>query len=188
MSILKVPVNGDDNHQGNRNAAITLVEYGDYQCPHCRRAYPLVKRLLEEKGEELNFVFRNFPLKKIHPLAFSAAVSAEAAGKQKKFWEMHDVIFENQNKITAHFLLILAGEIGLDIAQLERDLQSEEIRIKIENDFYSGILSGVNGTPSFFINGSRLLAYDETYESLLNAIVLESNKLNGWSKSARQSR
>jgi protein-disulfide isomerase len=170
MSILTIPVNTDDHHQGNIDAAITLVEYGDFQCPHCRRAYPLVKRLLEEKGEELNFVFRNFPLKKIHPLAFSAAASAEAAGKQEKFWEMHDIIFENQNKITAHFLIILAGEIGLDTAQFELDLQSEEIRTKIEEDFNSGILSGVNGTPSFFVNGSLLLTYDETYESLLNAI------------------
>ena len=93
MSKLNIPANADDHHQGNLNAAITLVEYGDFQCPQCRRAYPLVKRLLKEKGKELNFVFRNFPLNKIHPLAFSAAVSAEAAGKQNKFWAMHDLIF-----------------------------------------------------------------------------------------------
>ena len=159
------------------NAAITLLQYGDFQCPNCRRAYPLIKKLLEEKGEELDFVFRNFPLKKIHPLAFSAAASAEAAGKQERFWEMHDLIFENQNKLTAHFIRSLAEKIGLNIAQFEQDSQSEEIRTKIEKDYDSGILSGVNKTPSFFVNGSLLLTYDETYESLLNAILFESKKV-----------
>ncbi len=90
---------------------------------------------------------------------------------------MHDIIFENQNKITAHFLLILAREIGLNVEQFELDLQSEEIRTKIEKDCNSGILSGVNKTPSFFLNGSQLLTYDETYESLLNAIQFESKQL-----------
>jgi protein-disulfide isomerase len=174
MPTLTIPVNADDHQQGNINATITLIEYGDFQCPHCRRAYPILKRLLEEKGQELHFVFRHFPLTKQHPLAFSAAVSAEAAGKQGKFWEMHDLIFENQQKIAAHFIMLLAEGIGLDIAQFELDLQREEIRAKIERDFNSGVLSGVNRTPSFFLNGSLLLTYDETYESLLDAIQLES--------------
>jgi protein-disulfide isomerase len=174
MSNLTVPVNANDHHFGNINSVITLVEYGDFQCPHCRRAYSLTKRLLEEKAEDIHFVFRNFPLQKIHPLAFSAAVFAEAAGKQGKFWEMHDIIFENQNKISAHFLMLLAEEIGLNTVQLERDLQSEEIRSKIEKDLVSGIHSGVNRTPSFFLNGSLLLTYDETYESLLNAVLEET--------------
>jgi protein-disulfide isomerase len=177
MSILTIPINAGDHHQGNINAVITLVEYGDFQCPNCRRAYPLVKRLLKEKGDELNFVFRNFPLTSIHPLAFSAAVSAEAAGKQGKFWEMHDLIFENQHKITAHFIMLLAEGIGLNITQFEQDLQSEEIRTKIEKDFNSGILSGAKKTPSFFLNGSLLLTYDETYESLLGAIFTASKSL-----------
>src|SRR6185436_7930459 len=108
MSILKFPINDADHHKGNRSAGITLVEYGDFQCPYCRRAHPLVKRLLGEKGDELHFVFRNFPLRKIHPYAYAAAAAAESAGKQEKFWEMHDLIFENQNKITPRFLLLLA--------------------------------------------------------------------------------
>jgi protein-disulfide isomerase len=177
MSILKIPVSAGDHHQGNINAAITLVEYGDFQCPHCRRAYPIIKRLLEEKENEINFVFRNFPLKKIHPLAFSAAVGAEAAGRQNKFWEMHDLIFENQNKLTAHFMAELAREIGLNIMQFELDSQKEDIRTKIERDFDSGVLSGVNQTPSFFLNGYLLLTYDETYESLTDAILIESKKV-----------
>jgi protein-disulfide isomerase len=174
MSALKPAVNSRDHHHGNVNAAIILVEYGDFQCPYCRRAHPLVKRLLEEEGDDLHFVFRNFPLTKIHPLAYAAAVAAEAAGKQGKFWEMHDLIFENQNKLTSKFLLLLAKNIGLDLDQFAKDSDSEEILNKIDNDFESGIRSGVNQTPTFFLNGSRVLTYDETYESLLNAVRLES--------------
>jgi protein-disulfide isomerase len=177
MAILSIPVNVDDHHKGNINAAITLVEYGDFQCPHCRRAYPLLKRLLYEKGHELHFVFRHFPLRKIHPFAFSAAVGAEAAGKQGKFWEMHDLVFENQHKLAAHFMMLLAEEIGLDIAQFEQDLQQEEIRAKIENDFNGAVLSGANRTPSFFLNGYLLSIQDDGYESLLNAVYpLQNHK------------
>lgn len=174
MSVLKLAVNPADHHQGNANAAMTLVEYGDFQCPYCRRAHPLVKRLLLEKGDELHFVFRNFPLRKIHPHAYSAAVTAEAAGKQNKFWQMHDLIFENQNKITPNYLLFLAVSIDLDLAQFARDSKSEDIRNKIETDFESGIRSGVNQTPSFFLNGRRILTYNETYDSLLEAVQMES--------------
>src|SRR5262245_553479 len=125
--MLRLPINSDDHQLGNINAAITLVEYGDFQCPYCRRAHPLVKRLLKEKGDELHFVFRNFPLTKIHPLAFSASASAEAAGKQDKFWEMHDLIFENQNKLTKSFLLSLAERLNLDLVQFARDLKSNVV-------------------------------------------------------------
>ena len=173
MSALRLPVNSDDHHLGNVNAAITLVEYGDFRCPYCRRAHPLVKRLLKEKGDELHFVFRNFPLTKIHPLAFPAAAAAEAAGKQNKFWEMHDMIFVNQNKLTNRFLLSSAETLGLEPVQFARDLTSKEIKNKIEMDFESGIRSGVNGTPTFFLNGSPVVQYDETYESLLDAFQSE---------------
>jgi protein-disulfide isomerase len=177
MSILTIPVNAGDHHLGNINAAIIMVEYGDFQCPHCRRAYPLIKRLLKEKGEELYFVFRNFPLSKIHPMAFSAAIGAEAAGRQGKFWEMYDLIFQNQHKLTAHFMMLMAEEIGADVAQFEADSQSVEIREKIERDFNGGILSGVNKTPSFFVNGVLLRSYDESYQSLLDAIVKRSGEV-----------
>jgi protein-disulfide isomerase len=174
MSVLKVAINSADHHQGNVNATITLVEYGDFECPYCRRAHPLVKRLLKERGNELHFVFRNFPLRKIHPHAYMSAIAAEAAGKQGKFWEMHDLIFENQNKLSKDYLLSLADDMDLDLAQFAIDSKSEEILSKIERDFDSGIRSGVNGTPTFFLNGSPVLTYDETYESLLDAILLES--------------
>src|SRR5678815_268034 len=105
MSVLKLAINSADHHAGNVKADITLVEYGDFQCPYCRRAHPLVKRLLKEKGEVLHFVFRNFPLREIHPHAYISAVTAEAAGKQGKFWQMHDLIFENQDKLSKTCLL-----------------------------------------------------------------------------------
>jgi protein-disulfide isomerase len=174
MSVLKLAVNPADHHEGNVSAAITLVEYGDFECPYCRRAHPLVKRLLKEKGNELHFVFRNFPLRKIHPHAYMSAIAAEAAGKQGKFWEMHDLIFENQDKLSKDYLLSLADDMGLDLAQFAIDSKSEGILSKIERDFESGIRSGVNGTPTFFLNGSPVLTYDETYESLLDAVLLES--------------
>jgi protein-disulfide isomerase len=174
MSKLKLAVNANDHHLGNVNATITLVEYGDFQCPHCRHAHPFIKRLLRERNNDLHFVFRNFPLQEVHPQAYAAAITAETAGKQDKFWEMHDLIFENQDKLNTKFLLSLAENIDLDMKQFAKDFKSEELQNKIETDFESGIRSGVNGTPTFFINGNKLLTYDETYESLLDAVVLES--------------
>ena len=174
MSTLKPAVNSSDHHHGNVNATITLVEYGDFECPYCGRAHPLVKRLLKEKGNEVHFVFRNFPLQEIHPHAYASALAAEAAGNQGKFWEMHDMIFENQDKLNTSYLLSLAEGLGLDLAQFTKDLKSDKVQSKIEADFESGIRSGVNGTPTFFLNGSPVLTYDETYESLLDAIQLES--------------
>ena len=173
MSLLKLAVNSADHHSGNMNATITLVEYGDFECPHCRIAHPLVKRLLKEKGNEILYVFRNFPLREVHRHAYKAAIAAEAAGKQGKFWEMHDLIFENQDKLNTRYFLSLAKIIGLDLVQFTIDSENEELLNKIETDFESGIRSGVNGTPSFFLNGSRLLTYDETYESLLDAVLLQ---------------
>ena len=174
MSKLKLPVNSADHHEGNINAGIILVEYGDYQCPYCGRAYPLIKRLLKERGNDIHFVFRNFPLSEIHVHALAAAIAAEAAGKQDKFWEMHDRIFENQDLLADDFLLSSAQSLGLDMKQFKMDSKSEELQKKIESDFDSGVRSGVNGTPSFFLNGAKLLTYDETYKSLYEAIQSES--------------
>lgn len=170
MSALQSLVITDDHHQGNINAPIALVEYGDYQCPYCKRAHPLVKRLLKESGDHFYFVFRNFPLRKVHPLAQSSAISAEAAGKQGKFWQMHDLIFENQHRLSHPYLLLLAKSLGLDPVQFEIDSKSSVLLNKIEADFAGGMRSGVNRTPTFFVNGSRLISYDETYKSLADAI------------------
>src|SRR4051812_34154941 len=110
---LRPPVTADDHIQGNVNAAIELVEYGDYQCPYCGRAYPIVKKLQEQMGESMKFVFRNFPLEKIHPLATRAAIITESAALQGKYWEMHDVIFENQKRINVD-LEKYAERLGID--------------------------------------------------------------------------
>ena len=174
MSVLKLAVNGEDHRLGNVDAGIILVEYGDFECGGCRRAHSLIKRLLAEKGGELQFVFRHFPLRMFHPNAYGSAVAAEAAGKQGKFWEMHDLIFQNQKRLNANFLFTLADKINLDMDQFTLDMKSDKISRKIENDYESGIRSGVNGTPTFFKNGFRLLAYDQTYDALLQAVLVES--------------
>lgn len=170
MAKLKPAVSEKDHQTGNLKAPVTLVEYGDYQCPYCGRAYPLLKRLLEEKGTAVHFVFRNFPLQEIHPMALSAALAAEAAAVQEKFWELHDLIYEHQQELTTRRLLDWALGLGLEEKQFARDWQSEATLSKVESDFESGVRSGVNGTPTFFVNGEKLATYDETYESLLWAI------------------
>jgi protein-disulfide isomerase len=173
MAKLTPPVNVKDQQTGNTDASVTLVEFGDYQCPHCGHAYPLLKRLLAEKGNEFRFVFRNFPLQESHPAAFMAALAAEAAGKQDQFWPMHDLIFENQSNLHGHAFVDFAEKLQLNLQQFGADWKSRDIVNKVEADFESGIRSGVNGTPAFYINGERL-NYDGTYESLLNAVEEQS--------------
>ena len=112
-------------------------------------------------GADLKFVFRNFPLSEIHPDAFNAAVAAEAAGLQGKFWEMHDIIFENQQELDLESLFLYAKKIGLDVKRFKNDMQKDTLANKVEQDFESGVRSGVNGTPSFFINGKK---YDGDWE------------------------
>src|SRR5436190_16973129 len=121
--MLRPIVSDKDHTQGNNEAAIVLVEYGDYQCPHCGKAYPIVKRMQEKLGDQLKFVFRNFPLTKIHPEATIAAVATEAAALQGKYWEMHDIIFENQDQVDKDSLLDYARELGLDIRQFKKDIE-----------------------------------------------------------------
>ena len=155
MSKLKPAVNSKDHFQGNENAVIELVEYGDYQCPHCGRAYPIIKSIQEKMGDDLKFVFRNFPLAQIHPNAVHAAIATEAAGLQGKFWEMHDFIFEHQSREDDSSLVRYANILKLNVQQFEADFEKQELAQKVDDDFESGVRSGVNGTPSFFINGEK---------------------------------
>jgi protein-disulfide isomerase len=155
MAELKPAVNSKDHIQGENTAPLELVEYGDYQCPHCGHAYPIIKNLQRSLGADLKFVFRNFPLAEMHPDAFNAAVAAEAAGLQQKYWDMHDIIFENQQELNLESLFLYAKTIGLDAVRFKNDIQKNELSTKVEEDFESGIRSGVNGTPSFFINGKK---------------------------------
>ena len=152
---LKPSVSTTDHAQGNDNADLVIVEYGDYQCPYCGAAYPVLKELMKEFGSQVKFVFRNFPLSEMHQYARPAAIAAEAANLQGKFWEMHDAIYENQGSLNELFLFELAEKIGLNVSQFKTDIRKAELEEKVDSDFESGIMSGVNGTPSFFVNGNK---------------------------------
>jgi len=166
---LTPPVSERDHAQGRAGAPVTLVEYGDYQCPYCGAAYPEVKRLQKALGKRLRFVFRNFPLTQAHPYALIAAEAAEAAALHGKFWQMHDLIYENQADLEPDILPAWAEKVGLDLDEFGTAIQQGGVSKRIKEDRMSGIRRGVNGTPSFFINGTR---YDGApdYDSLLAAL------------------
>lgn len=171
MSTLHPSVNAKDHIQGNpEKAKVILTEYGDYQCPSCGEAYPIVKNLQEYFGENLLFVFRNFPLTEIHPDAFQAALAAEAAAKQNRFWEMHDILFENQDRLDMEALEYYAEQLGLNLNKFQHDIRSKELQDKVESDIESGLRSGVNGTPSFYINNEK---YNEDWSEEFLKSVLE---------------
>jgi protein-disulfide isomerase len=168
---LAVPVSPQRDHiRGPDNAPAVLLEYGDYQCPYCGAAHPIVNAVRQEMGNDLQFVFRHFPLITVHPLAEPAAEAAEAAGAQGKFWEMHDMLYENQDQLDSPAsLLQLATAIGLDTEQFVDELRGHVHAGKVRDDLLSGVRSGVQGTPTFFINGRR---HDGSWDlpSLLGAV------------------
>jgi protein-disulfide isomerase len=169
-AVLTIPVDEDRDHiQGRADAAVTLVEYGDYECPYCGAAYPIVKQVQDRMGERLRFVFRNFPISTSHPHAEQAAEAAEAAGAQDRFWEMHDLLYENQDRLEPQDLRGYAERLGLDIEAFDRDLAEHIHATRVHEDFMSGVRSGVNGTPSFYINGAK---HNDSYdfETLLAAL------------------
>jgi formate-nitrite transporter family protein len=169
-AVLTLPVSdGRDHVQGPADAAVTLVEYGDYECPYCGAAYPIIKEVQARMGEQLRFAFRNFPIATSHPHAEQAAEAAEAAAAQTKFWEMHDLLYENQKRLRDEDLRRYAGELGLDLDLFDRDLSDHVHAARVHEDFMSGVRSGVNGTPTFYIDGVR---YDDPYdlETLLSAL------------------
>ena len=149
------PVSHRDHTAGAAGAPVTLVEYGDYECPHCGRAYPIIKAIQQRLGERLRFVFRNFPLKEAHPHAEHAAQAAEAAAEAGKFWEMHDTLFEHQNALDDQSLARYAEAVGAGAGRIEAALAEQTYSRRVREDFLSGVRSGVNGTPTFFINGAR---------------------------------
>ena len=155
MPTSKVPIAPDDHVQGSPDAELTLLEYGDYECPHCGRAHPIVKRVQKHFGRRLRFVFRNFPLSQIHPNAQTAAEAAEFAGAHGRFWEMHDLIYENQDRLGLPLFFSLTEELGLDPEALRGALTSGTYEPRVRRDFLGGVRSGVNGTPTFFINEQR---------------------------------
>ncbi len=156
MSELRMPVDAARDHiQGPEDAPVTLVEYGDYECPYCGQAYPIVQAIQKEMGDKLRFVFRNFPLSEIHPHAAHAAQLAEAAAARGKFWEMHDSLFEHQKALADFHLKDYASEVGLSAEEVMADVKNGTFEGRVREDFMSGVRSGVNGTPTFFINGQR---------------------------------
>jgi len=165
---LTLPVSEQRDHiQGPADASVTLLEYGDYQCPYCGAAYPIVKQVQQAMGDGLRFVFRNFPISTSHPHAEQAAEAAEAAAAQGQFWPMHDLLYENQQHLETQDLVGYAQQLGLDAERFRRELDEGLHAARVHEDFMSGVHSGVNGTPSFYVNGVR---YEDAYDTLLAAV------------------
>jgi protein-disulfide isomerase len=159
---LVLPVSEERDHiQGPTAAPVTLLEYGDYECPYCGAAYPIVKQVQARLGEQLRFVFRNFPITTSHPHAEQAAEAAEAAAAQGRFWDMHDHLYEHQRRLGDDDLRGYADELGLDVARFSDELAEHAHAARVREDFMSGVRSGVNGTPTFYVNGVR---HDDSYE------------------------
>ena len=163
-----VPVNARDHIRGSAQAPVVMIEYGDFECPACGQAYFVVKELESTFGDTLAVVFRHFPLATVHPHAALAAEAAEAAHAQKRFWEMHDLLFENQRRLSVPDLLAYAATLGLDGARFARELSEHKHADKVHDDFMSGVRAGVSGTPTFFVNGMKQTGVDVA--SLLAAI------------------
>lgn len=152
---LKNSIDAQDHVEGTIKAPVILVEYGDYQCPYCGLAYPILKKIQERFSTQLSFVFRNFPLSQMHPLAEPAAEAAEFAGEHGHFWEMHDLIYENQKSLSIPILIQLGESLKLPKQELEQAISEQRYLDRIKKDFLGGIRSGVNGTPTLFFNGER---------------------------------
>jgi protein-disulfide isomerase len=169
-AVLVSPVDETRDHiHGSAEAPVTLVQYGDYECPYCGEAYPIIKEIQARMGERLRFVFRNFPISTSHPHAEQAAEAAEAADAQGRFWDMHDLLYERQRHLTDQDLHAYADELGLDAERFDKELTEHVHEPRVHDDFMSGVRSGVNGTPTFYINGVR---HDDSYEPdvLLDAL------------------
>ena len=165
---LTLPIGERDHIWGNPDANVTVVEYGDYECPHCGRAHSILK-MLRSQESRFRLVYRHFPISTIHPYAEPAAEAAEAAGGQGHFWDMHDLLFEHQDALDMIHLVAYADALGLDLNRFTSELHARIHATKIREDVLSGARSGVNGTPTFFINGLR---HNGSYElpALLAAI------------------
>jgi predicted DsbA family dithiol-disulfide isomerase len=169
-SQLTPPVGDHDHVQGPSSAPVTLVEYGDYECPYCRAAYPIVKEIQRRLGDRLRFVFRNFLITTAHPHADHAAEAAEAAGAQGKFWEMHDSLFEHQRALGDRHLEAYAGAVRLDVERWASDMEAQRHAERVRADFVSGVRSGVNGRRH---DGAHDM---ETLTAAIEAAVLEPTR------------
>jgi protein-disulfide isomerase len=150
-----LPLREDDHIRGGDNPEITMVFFGDYECPACGEAYKVVKRIESEMGERLRYVFRHFPYAGIHPHAELAAQAAESAGDQHHFWEMHEALFEDQNALEQNDLVARAQRLALDVERFQDDLKTEKFLDRVRGDFRTGVQNGVFSTPGIFLNGIR---------------------------------
>jgi protein-disulfide isomerase len=166
---LSVPLGPDDHILGSSDANVELVEYGDFECPNCGRAYPIVNQVQLHFGDDLLFVFRHFPLIEVHPHAEMAAETAEWAGTHDRFWEMHDLIFQNQEELSLPMLLAAAEVLKLDQQELAVALENATFEARVRRDIQSGLATGVQGTPTFFINGEQHVGSYE-FVDLVDAI------------------
>jgi protein-disulfide isomerase len=175
---LTLPDPDRDHINGAAEAPIALLEYGDFECPACGMAHPVVKASQEQLGDSLCFAFRNFPLTTVHPHSEHAAEAAEAGGAQGNFWEMHDTLFENQNALDDQSLFEYAAALELDAERLIREVRNQTYQPRVREDFKAGVRAGVNGTPTFFINGAR---YDgpRDFESFFEALTGAARSANG---------
>jgi NhaA family Na+:H+ antiporter len=168
---LKPPIGDRDHIYGPADAPVTLVEYGDYECPHCRQVHPIINELRSRFGDRLRYIFRHFPLTSLHPHAPLAAEAAEAAAAQGKFWEMHDLLFQHQEALNREDLLHYATLLDLDRERFEQELEQGIHKERVREDFRSGVRSGANGTPTFFLNNQR---YDGPWD--LDSLIAEIEK------------
>jgi protein-disulfide isomerase len=152
---LTQPVSARDHVRGPESAPVTLLEYGDFECPHCGAAYPILGELLRKFGDRVRHVFRHFPLTNVHPHAQAAAEASEWAAAQGRFWELHDRIYQTQKHLSLPHLLRLAEELQLDPGSLARTLKDHVFFARVKEDFLAGIKSGIKGTPAYFLNEVR---------------------------------
>jgi protein-disulfide isomerase len=171
MAELRIAVSEDDHVRGDPNARVTIVEYGDYQCPHCQAAQPVLVGLLKHFGSRLRLVYRHFPIVTIHPMAKPAAEAAEYAGSLGRFWDLHDALYANGHRLSMPTVFLLAAQLSMAPAQLRNALLNHLFAPKVDRDFAGGISSGVNGTPCFFINGRR---YDGAYDAISLAAAIDA--------------
>ncbi|NML41604.1 thioredoxin domain-containing protein [Chitinophaga sp. G-6-1-13] len=164
--MLTPPITSRDHVTGNQQGSTEIVEYGDFQCPYCGEAFGVVRDMLQALSN-IKFVFRHFPLAESHEYAMDAALAAEAAARQQQFWQMHDALYLHQQELSDALFPELAKQLQLNLEQFKEDMQDNLLVSKVEADFESGIRSGVNGTPTFFINGKR---FNGDYRNLLSAV------------------
>ena len=169
--VYQIPVGGSST-KGAADAKVTVVEFADYQCPFCAQAVPLVQQVLDAYPKDVRVVYKQFPLTSIHPNALPASKAALAAGKQGKFWEMHELIYQNSRQLSPDKLKELAQQLGLDVARWERDMASPEVMAQIEQDQKDGRAADVTGTPTIFVNGKRLMNRSlDGFKAMIDPIV-----------------